>query len=181
MILLDGIAIVLDTSAIIRGFEFLNDDALRKTVGAEKIFLFTTESVVRELRYERSKMHLNLLLSRITVLEPRRKYLDLAKRGTSDTGLSGELSNTDLDVLALALELKGRYSQVYIATDDIKLQNVCVSLGIGVVAFRKKLKYLIYRRKKCAFCGVEFEDKYDECPNCGSRKFYYVKKKIRVR
>jgi len=179
---LSNIAVVLDTSAIIRGFELLmRDNLLKNVVGSEKLFLFTAPAVIEEAKYSGTKVKLKLLLSRVTVLNVGKKYLKLAREAASKMGLQQELSDTDLEVLALALELMNRYTKVYVATDDIRLQNVCISVGLDVIAFKRRLRYLLRRRKKCMFCGIEFDNKFEECPNCGSKKFKYIVHKVKIR
>lgn len=175
------IAIVLDTSAVIRSSELLKSlDSINKTLGVERIFLFLPQLVLKESKYESTKIQLNLLLDKATVLTAQKRFLDLAREVANKVGLTSELSETDLEVIALALELRNKYERVYVATDDLRVQNVCVFSGIGIFGFKKRLKYLLLRLKKCSACGFEFADCGSECPSCGSESFRYVTRKTKL-
>lgn len=177
----EEIAIVLDTSAVIRGLTFIEGlNGADKVVRTERIFLFLPHSVVEETKYESTKVQLNLLSDRITVIKAGRKYLDQAMKIAAKVGLKSELSETDLEVIALALELKERYKRVYVATDDARIQNACVFSGIEVIGFKKRIKYLLLRIKKCSVCEFEFDSDTNECPSCGSEKFRYIVRKIKL-
>ena len=57
-----------------------------------------------------------------------------AKTSASKVGDSHKLSETDLQLLALALELKTEGVAPQIVTDDYSIQNVATQMGIGFLA-----------------------------------------------
>ncbi|MGI6472040.1 MAG: NOB1 family endonuclease [Candidatus Methanomethylophilaceae archaeon] len=80
------------------------------------------------------------------------------------TGDLGRLSDVDLSVLALALDMNGT-----ILSDDYSIQNVAKSMGIpfrpvGTKGIEKKFKW----NYRCIGCGKWYKEHYDECPICGS-------------
>jgi rRNA maturation endonuclease Nob1 len=93
----------------------------------------TTPSVVREVRDRESRRILENSISygRLEVLEPRGDSLEEARRAARKAGVLGRLSETDLEVLALAIELG-----VPVATDDYALQLASLEAGVGFVRVR---------------------------------------------
>ncbi len=142
--------IVLDTSVFFSSFPCSGD-------------LSTTWSVVAELRDLRSKARLDILReSGLEIRDPGPESLARAREASIKSGEKESLSQTDLDILALALELGGS-----VCTDDYALQNVARRLGIEVIPIRQKGgsgKRWYYR---CSGCG-KYGKGPGECPVCGS-------------
>jgi rRNA maturation endonuclease Nob1 len=88
-------AVVLDAGPLIRGIVLSN-------LGSE---FFTTESVLREVRDERARSQLALRLESITSTEPTDSALSQVVSFAKLTGDFSSLSETDLQVLALACRL----------------------------------------------------------------------------
>ena len=87
------------------------------------------------------------------------KVIEVSKR----TGDYYNLSDVDIDVLALAYHLKG-----ILLTDDYSMQNVAKELEIKYMSvveegIKEKWKW-IYR---CKSCGKYYKKYYNECPICG--------------
>ncbi len=81
---------------------------------------------------------------------------------------SEELSGTDIDILAKALEYSERVDTVLV-TDDFAVQNTALQLGIRVIpAGQRKIKDVLIWEKQCIGCKRRFPDG-DECPVCGSK------------
>ena len=68
--------------------------------------LVTTPSVIEEVRDFESRLGLEISLevSRVSVEEPSRDSIEVARRAASELGVMERLSRTDLEVLALALD-----------------------------------------------------------------------------
>ena len=127
--------------------------------------LFTTQSVLDELQRGMAARDMDLLKEiSLTVRHPgeeeRRKVLKAAK----DTGDIGRLSETDIDLLALALTLNG-----VLITDDYSIQNVARVLDIRYeCGVEKGIRKLFHWGYRCRGCGRTFESKENDCPICGS-------------
>jgi len=146
-----GKAFILDTSAFIRGLRLKGE-------------LITVPEVVSELKDQNSRI--NFELSGCRVEEAKEEYTREVIKSIKALG-EGELSKTDINLLAKALEYKGT-----LVTDDYSIQNVASFLGIEVVpVIRGKIKEIIKWERRCSGCGRRVDA--DICPFCGSE----VKKK----
>ncbi len=97
-------------------------------------------SVMNELKSFVYK--LKAMLWEVEFLDPKEKYIKKVKKEASKIGYLEKLSETDIDVLALALERKGA-----ILTNDFAIQNVARRLGIRFEG-EKKIKRYKKRRKR---------------------------------
>jgi len=144
---------VLDTSALF-SMQDLPSDAR----------CFTTPGVLRELE-KYGDRRAELWGDMLAVSEPTAESLRKVREASSRTGDSTRLSPTDIEVLALALELGAQ-----VLSDDYSLQNLAAYLG---VPFRpiglKGIKDVRRWRWRCVGCGRVFEKEMRECPICGSR------------
>ncbi|MBN3037276.1 MAG: ribonuclease VapC [Candidatus Diapherotrites archaeon] len=144
---------VLDASAILNGFGFMIDH-----------IAYTVPQVMSEFRDWRSKslvsaaVHANHLRVYSPLQEHVKKVRDTAKR------LGEQLSEADIHVLALALELKET-----IITDDQGIQNTAKSLGIQFkpVMFREARKRVL--KKKCPNCSKQYSGDADWCETCDEK------------
>lgn len=135
--------------------------------------VITVPSVVEELRDENARTTLELMNVRI---EP--PLFDFKKEVREKAGItkdSEELSATDIDILAKALEYSRR-GETVLVTDDFAVQNTALQLGIKVIpAGGRKIKDVLLWEKICTGCRRRFPEG-DVCPVCGS-----ALKKIRKR
>jgi len=88
------------------------------------------------------------------------------------SGDAGRLSDVDVSVIALALDLKG-----VVMTDDFSIQNVCSIMGIeyrsvGTDGIKKVEKW----NYRCNGCGKWYKEKTNDCPICGSSMKAYRKR-----
>jgi len=131
--------------------------------------LYTTDSVVAELRDVTSQARLELLRARgLVVLTPAPARRAVVREAAARSGDVTVLSTADSDVLALALETGSA-----VMTDDYAVQNTAMRLGVTVVpvqmraAKKRKWKY------RCSGCG-RYWSRPGECDVCGAeirRKF----------
>lgn len=90
--------------------------------------------------------------------------VERVQRAAEASGDHEALSETDIHLLAAALELGG-----VLVTDDYAAQNVAEKLEIGVeVIAREGIDEVRDWHFQCAGCGREFEESHDRCPVCGS-------------
>ena len=113
---------------------------------------------------------------KLKVKAPDNTYLDQAKMSATIVGDAFFLSEADLQVLALALQLKMQGYSPIVATDDYSIQNVAKHMGVEFTSLttfgiRLPLKWVRYcpacRRKysadyksrRCGVCGTELKRK----------------------
>lgn len=166
---MDREAIVLDTSAFIAGFD---PHTIKDTV-------YTVPAVGQELTsnslsftrfktaMESGKLHLRT---------PKTVFLNEVKESSKTVGDTLFLSSVDLQVLALALELKNAGENPLIVTDDYSIQNVANQIGLKFAplmtfGIRYRLNWIMYcpacyrkypsdyKPKKCEVCGTELKRK----------------------
>ena len=147
-------AMVLDTSAF-----FLSIPLIAQ--------LYTVPRVEGELKDLRGKARLAVLLDEgMEMKTPERKYLQEVQTAAKKTGDASVLSETDVDLLALACEVKGT-----LVTDDFAIQNTAKILGIPVRSLIQRESEARIWRLRCTGCGKYFDQvptKTGECPICGS-------------
>ena len=128
--------------------------------------VITVPSVVEELHDENSRTTLELMDVRIEPPLSSFKKKVMTKAGI--TRDNEELSETDIDILAKALEYSEREETVLV-TDDFAVQNTAIQLGIKVIpAGQRKIKEVLIWEKQCIGCKRRFPEG-DECPVCGSQ------------
>lgn len=166
---------------IFRGaIDIIEDRTVKNFGNVDKVFYFTTYSVIGEVKSKKNEALLLSVIHKITILEPSKKAVARVKKAVSETG-DISLSETDVSVLALALDLVEKYDRVVIASEDYAVQNLCLFLGIEIISIRRKIKYFVERHKKCGNCSTVYASILKECPNCGSVNFTWIIKRRRWR
>ena len=133
--------------------------------------------VVENQRLELSRFSPERMLSieaaNLTWMSPSVESINQATKISHETGDLDGLSETDLSLLALVIDIKGR-----LFTDDYRLQNVCNSAGIEwspveTVGISETWNWEL----KCRGCGRVTSGKWGtsfarespgECGDCGS-------------
>jgi UPF0271 protein len=132
--------------------------------------LFTTPSVVAELRTLSSKSRYEVLLAGgLIVQEPQEEERARIIAAAARTGDAPVLSSTDVDVIALALELDAT-----LVTDDFAVQNVALHLSVSVQPVAQRPAKIRQWRYRCTGCGRYFPQD-GPCPICGAP----VKRKLK--
>jgi UPF0271 protein len=148
--------VVLDASALLSG-------RLSSLSGLEA---YVTPEVVAEVSKGRPRQLLEGLLSAgLTVMSP--SSTGRARELAEVTGDLPHLSEADLSVIALALELDASA-----VTDDFRVQNV---LGAAGASFQNAGEIggrtigRVWRWSfRCRGCGRRFDEELPDCPVCGS-------------
>jgi len=166
---------ILDTSAILSG----------KPINIIDAKLVTTPLVASELK-PGGRDYQNFQLMKETGLEicvpsedSTKKILSVSK----ETGDFPRLSKTDIQIMALAIELsENDNNDVMILTDDYSIQNVASELNIkfepiSQSGITKRFKWVY----QCRGCGKKFKENINICPICGAktRDTIYNKKSLR--
>ena len=145
--------------------KYIADSSLFITGKRIEGIIITVPSVLDEIRDERSRTIMELMNVRI---EPvLQNFLTEVTSKARETKDSEELSRTDLDLLAKALEYS-RNENTILITDDYAVQNTAIQLGIKVIpAGGKKIKDVLLWEKFCIGCKRRFPAG-DDCPVCGT-------------
>ncbi len=143
---------VLDATAIRSGMTFSGEG------------WFTTPGVVKEIKLGRQARNLELLLeTAITVRTPGEEYLERVRQKARETHDLEALSQTDLDVLALALEMNAT-----LISDDYAVQNIAALLEIEIKTGLEGIREIVHWTFRCRGCGKYFDEQLADCPVCGS-------------
>jgi UPF0271 protein len=138
--------------------------------------IVTVSSVVKELRSHEASMRFELAHengARVESVDTVLKQRVIEAAGS--TRDSEELSATDIDVLAKALEYG---KDAVLLTDDYAVQNTASVLGIRVMpVVQKKIRDVLEWEKECFGCRRRFPNG-DICPVCGSQLNKKRKRKI---
>jgi len=127
--------------------------------------IITVPSVEEEIRDETSRTIMELMNVRIE--PPLQSFIREVTSKAGVTKDSEELSKTDIDVLAKALEYS-RKEDVVLISDDYAVQNTAIHLGIKVMpAGQKKIRDVLLWEKFCIGCKRRFPQG-DDCPVCGT-------------
>lgn len=127
--------------------------------------IVTVPSVVDEIKDQKSRTVLELMNVRIQ--PPLQSFIREVISKAKLTNDIEELSGTDVDVLAKALEYS-RNEEVILVTDDYAIQNTAIHLGIKVTsAGQKKIRDVLLWEKFCPGCKRRFPQG-DDCPVCGT-------------
>jgi endoribonuclease Nob1 len=129
---------------------------------------WTTQAIFDEVKHiKRSHGAIEALLESNTlqVLNSDRKNIDKVVAAARRTGDYQKLSEADISVIALALQLK-----IALVTDDYAVANVATTLKIPVKSVASKgithtRRWIAY----CSACAKAFGPNAKECRLCGNR------------
>jgi UPF0271 protein len=160
---------VLDTSAFLAGFDpfSVSEDQVTAPMVENEIRINSMSWVRFKTAVENGK---------VKIKEPSKEYSDEVKASARKVGDAFFLSETDLQILALASELKAEGGTPQIVTDDYSIQNVATQLGIefmplatfGISRLLEWVRYCPACHRKysadynstiCEFCGTELKRK----------------------
>jgi UPF0271 protein len=154
--------IVLDTSAFLAGYDpFAQTDEQVTTPKVEEEIL--RNSMIK-LRFQTA-----VESGKVKITAPNSDAT--AKAHATKAGDTHKLSETDMQLLSLALELKQQGYTPQIVTDDYSIQNVAKQLGIEFCALatfgiKRQLEWIRY----CPACFKQYpaNTKFKECRVCGT-------------
>jgi UPF0271 protein len=156
---------VLDTSAFVAGFDPFS-------ISEEQVTVPKVEEEIRGNSMTWVRFRTAVENSRVKVKAPSEEYCKRARASANRVGDTFFLSETDLQILALALELKAEGCASQIVTDDYSIQNVATQIGIDFVSLatfgiRRLLEWIRY----CPACHREYPADYNskKCAVCGTK------------
>jgi UPF0271 protein len=120
---------------------------------------------------------------KLTVMRPKDSVFQDVQEASRKMGDMRYLSEADLQVLALALELKGRGLSPVIVTDDYSIQNVANKIDVKFTSLmtfgiKFRFKWILY----CPACYRKYPSdyKFKFCEVCGTELKRKPKKKTRL-
>jgi endoribonuclease Nob1 len=154
--------IILDTSAFLAGYDpFAQTEMQVTTPKVEEEIL---RNSMNKLRFETA-----VESGKVKIQAPNSDAY--AKTHATKAGDTFKLSETDMQLLSLALELKEQGYTPQILTDDYSIQNVAKKLGIEFSALatfgiKRQLEWIRY----CPACYKQYpaDSKTRECQVCGT-------------
>jgi UPF0271 protein len=131
---------------------------------------YTTYLVLEEVKHH--GVGSSLIHTRVQVTEPSQESVNLVRSTASKTGDAGALSQTDISLLGLALDLSRRDGNVRLISDDFAVRNVAEVLSIPLAETSMKggeWRYISWKLV-CKGCGKQYTNpKLTECPVCGTK------------
>ena len=131
---------------------------------------YTTYLVLEEVKHH--NVGSSFIQTRVMVTEPTAGSVNKVKTTAAKTGDMGALSQTDISLLALALDLKGSDGGANLISDDFAVRNVAEVLAIPLAPTSMKggewktITWKIY----CRGCGKPYTNpKLTVCPVCGTQ------------
>lgn len=113
----------------------------------------------------------------LRVLYPDTNSLRAVRKAAASTGDADILSETDIEVLALAHSLG-----IPVMSDDYAIQNTAEHMGISYEPVSQKpIKEYISWVYKCTGCGKLLQEHMSECPVCGSHVKRVPRRKVSLR
>ncbi|MFQ5710183.1 MAG: NOB1 family endonuclease [Candidatus Geothermarchaeales archaeon] len=133
--------------------------------------LYTTPQIIGEVR---ESLREALIRSRvegraIIIREAEPKYVKRALAEADKMGDRRVLSEADVSLLALFLEMCDQGEGPVLLTDDYALQNIASSLGLEVQTIvGRKIREIIIWKVYCPLCNKSFSPDFrgDRCPEC---------------
>lgn len=156
--------LVLDASAFVMGYDPLSISEKQVTTP-----LIGNELRIKNVIWLRFKMACDL--GKLELLSPSSHVLKLIEELSRKTGDFGRLSQVDIEVLAVAEELRQKGFSPIIVSDDYSIQNVADQLkleytSLSTFGIRQRFQWIPYcpgchRRypvtssmKQCSICGT---------------------------
>jgi len=146
---------VLDATSFYAGIPFSSQETS-----------FTTPLVFEEIKHIKKEQAVTLALiesKRLQIIEPEQKFTEIVKTKAKETGDFHNLSEEDISVIALCLQIGGE-----LLTDDFSISNVAKHLNLIVLPVMTNgvvKKNWIYF---CSGCEKSFT-KLSVCPICGNK------------
>ena len=147
---------ILDATSFYAGIPFSSQDES-----------FTTPLVFEEIKHIKSNqdvLRTLVELKRLKILEPEEHFIDIVMKKSKQTGDLRELSEGDISVIALCLQLKGD-----LVTDDYAVSNVAKHFNLKVIpVMTSGVTKVLQSVYACPACEKIFSESSD-CPICGTK------------
>ena len=155
---------VLDTSAFLVGFDPFS-------VSEEQATVPKVEEEIKSNSMSWVRFKTAVENGKVKIKAPSEEHWNKVKASAKKVGDSFFLSETDLQILALASELKAEGYTPQIVTDDYSIQNVATQLGIEFVSLATfGISRLLEWVRYCPACHRKYPADYNstKCEVCGT-------------
>jgi UPF0271 protein len=156
--------IVLDTSAFVAGFDPFS-------VPVEQATTPTVTAEIRRNSTMKTRLEIAIESGKLKVKSPLPEFSEKAVASANHVGDSFKLSEADMQLLALALQLKAEGYIPQIVTDDYSIQNVAAETGIEFLSLATfGIKRLLEWVRYCPACHRQYpaDCKSNVCQVCGT-------------
>ena len=157
-------AVVLDASAFIAGLDPFTVDGQAFTVPGVRSEIVPGSMCFLRFRVAEES-------GKLVVRRPGEEAMRKAREASAYMGDAIKLSEVDLELIALAIELKEESYDVIVATDDYAIQNVAERVGVSFTplatfGIKEQMRWEVY----CPACHARFPPDVGsrECPICGT-------------
>ena len=165
---------VLDTSAFVAGFDPFSISEAQVT--PPKVEEEIRSNSISSLRFKTAIEN-----GKLVVKTPSEEALREVEVSAVTVGDSFFLSETDKQVLALAIELKKSLCNPQIVTDDYSIQNVATKLGIEFLSLATfGIRRCLEWKRYCPACYKEYPANFSatNCEICGTELKRKPRKKL---
>ena len=155
---------MLDTSAFLVGFDPFS-------VSEEQATVPKVEEEIKSNSMSWVRFKTAVENGKVKIKAPSEEHWNKVKASAKKVGDSFFLSETDLQILALASELKAEGYTPQIVTDDYSIQNVATQLGIEFVSLATfGISRLLEWVRYCPACHRKYPADYNstKCEVCGT-------------
>ncbi len=132
----------------------------------------TTPSIIEEIRNRLSRFRAEtlFLLEKMDERTPNEEFVRQVESAAVSAGDKLELSQNDIELIALALTISGEGSDVTLVSTDFAVLNTASHLGIRILDPNKKFRQRITWIMKCPACNYKSQTptRETECPVCGT-------------
>ncbi|MCW3995665.1 MAG: hypothetical protein NWE98_05895 [Candidatus Bathyarchaeota archaeon] len=156
--------VVLDTSAFVAGYDPFS-------LGVEQVTVPKVEEEIRRNSMVKMRLQTAVENGKLQVIAPSEVYSRQIKSYAGKIGDVWKLSETDMQLLALALQLKSEGFKPQVISDDYSIQNVAKQMGVEFLSLatfgiKRPLEWMRY----CPACHREYpaDSKSNECQVCGT-------------
>ena len=158
-------AIILDASAFIAGYDPFS--VMDEQYSIPNVRKELSDKSLSRIRFDEAHA-----CKRLRLVEPDQRFVEEARRFSTEVGDISFLSDVDLKILALAIQLKREGLSPSIITDDYSIQNVARKIGVNfkplaTSGIKFQLKWILY----CPACHKRYPSNYDSniCEICGTK------------
>ena len=156
--------VVLDTSAFLAGFDPFS-------LGVDLVTVPKVEAEIQRKSIVKTRFSMAIESGRLKVKAPSQEAIISVQASANKVGDTFKLSETDMELLALAVDLKEQGDSPQIITDDYSIQNVAMQIGVEFCALATfGIKRLLEWIRYCPACHREYaaDCKFKECQVCGT-------------
>lgn len=164
--------LIFDTNIFFTGIDF--------NVFKENIY--TTPKIIEEIDVRKyynknrnilTKIQVAIENRKLILKEPNEKFIKIVREKSKITGDLNSLSEADMHLIALTLELStSQNNDIILYSNDYSIQNLCSELKLKFAPLYKKgIKKRILFEIYCPHCKniYQAEDLHEECIVCGSK------------